>query len=404
MRTPSGILCVSLWLLSAAASSGKVDLAIRAGQLHPVSSEVIDDGIVLIEAGRIKKVGAASDVSVPDGVEVIEAAVVTPGFVDAHTVVGLAGIYNSDEGQVQDQDQLEDSAPVQPQLRAIDAYDVGEPLVEWARSFGVTTVHTGHGPGAVISGQTMIAKTRGATVEEAAIVPARALAATLGSSVSRTFDSPGTRAKTAATLREALLGASQYRDQESPDRDLSKEALVAVLEGDMALMVTAQQSTEIATALRLQEEFGFELWIDGAAEAYRMIEPLREADVPVLLHPTMTRAWGAETRNLAFDTAARLAEAGIPFALQSGQENYVPKTRVLLYEAQVAVRYGLSPAAALRAITLTPAEILGVEKRVGSLEKGKDADLVLFDGDPFEYTTHACTVLIEGEVVSDECR
>jgi len=133
-----------------------------------------------------------------------------------------------------------------------------------------------------------------------------------------------------------------------------------------------------------------------------MIEPIREAGVPVLLHATMLRPTD-DAKNIAYDTAVKLAEAGIPFAIQSGFESYVPKARVVLYEAQVAVHHGLAPDSALRAITLDAAKILGIDARVGSIEVGKQADLVLFDGDPFEYTSHACMVLIAGNTVSEGC-
>jgi len=394
-------------VVALAAPAAAADLAVRAGRVLPVSGPAIADGVVLIEGGKIVRVGPASKVKIPEGVRVLEAAVVTPGLVDVRSVVGLAGIYNSAKGQVQDQDQLETSDPVQPELRAIDAYDPVEPLVAWVREHGVTTIHTGHGPGAIVSGQTLIAKTRGETVESAVVRPFAAVAADLGPSVSANFESPGTRAKGAAMLRSALVEAAAYRDRRAgdkpADRDLGLEALVAVLDGEVPLLITADTATDIATALRLAREFGFRLWLDGAAEAYRMIEPIREAGVPVLLHATMARQVG-ESRNASFDTAARLAAAGIPFAIETGQEPYVPKTRVLLYEAQVAVHAGLSDEAALRAITLEPARILGIDDRVGSIEPGKDADLALFDGDPLEYVTHVCAVVIEGEVVSEECR
>lgn len=400
-------IAISLLLLAAGAAPARPDLAVRAQRIYPVSGPVIENGVVLVEDGKIVAVGPASQVTIPAGVEVLEAAVVTPGLVDVHTVVGLAGIYNSDRGQVQDQDQLEKSDPVQPELRALDAYDPVEPLVDWVRSLGVTTLHTGHGPGAVISGQTLIAKSRGGSVEDVVMRPAAAVAATLGEAVSRNFESPGTHAKTVAMLREALVAAQAYRDKQGGDdpgdRDLRNETLARVLDGEQALMITAHTSTEIATALRLQREFGFRLWLDGASEAYRMIEPIREAGVPVLLHATMMRA-GRETRNAAFDTAVKLAAAGIPFAIQSGYESYVPKARVLLYEAQAAVHFGLSDADALAAVTLSPARILGIDDRVGSLEKGKDADLLLFDGEPFEYTSHVCQVVVDGEILSDVCR
>jgi imidazolonepropionase-like amidohydrolase len=407
-RSTAAILALAA---CSAAGAAEVELAVRGARVLPVSSAPIEDGMVLISGGRIAWVGKASAAKVPPGVTVLEAEVVTPGIVDAHSVVGLAGIYNSDRGQVQDQDQIETSDPVQPSLRAIDAYDPLEPLVAWARSFGVTTVHTGHGPGAVVSGQTLLAKTRGDTVAEAVLRPEAALAVTLGGDVSRNFESPGTRAKTVADLREALVGAREYADKvakkkdkdEPHERDLAKETLARVLAGETPLLVTAHRATDIATALRLEQEFGFELWLDGAAEAYRMLDEIREAGVPVLLHPTMMRAHG-EARNAAFDTAAALARAGIPFAIQSGFEGYVPKTRVVLHEAAAAVHAGLPSDAALRAITLEPARILGLDDRVGAIAPGLDADLVLFDGDPFEYTTHACRVLIEGTIVSDVCR
>lgn len=399
---------VILSLLGAGLSSAVAEtIAIRAERIHTVSGAPIDDAVIVVEGGRIRSIAPAASADLRGVERTLQAKVVTPGLIDVHTVVGFAGIYNSASGQVQDQDQLETSDPLQPELRAVDAYDPVEPLVEWLRAFGVTTIHTGHGPGAVISGQTMIASTRGGTVEQVLLQPATAVAATLGGSVSENFESPGTAAKCAAMLREALVAAQAYREKlegdEPPDRNLRHETMVRVLDGELALMITAHGAAEIATALRLQREFGFRLWLDGAAEAYRMIEPIREAGVPVLLHATMLRPTG-DAKNVAYDTAARLAEAGIPFAIQSGFESYVPKARVVLYEAQVAVHHGLAPERALRAITLDAATILGIADRLSSIEVGKQADLVLFDGDPFEYTSHACAVLIGGEVVSGSCR
>jgi imidazolonepropionase-like amidohydrolase len=181
------------------------------------------------------------------------------------------------------------------------------------------------------------------------------------------------------------------------------ETLVRVLDGEIPLMITAQQVPEIMAALRLQREFGFRLILDGAAEAYLVLDEIKQAGVPVILHPTMVRPRG-ETVNATLETAARLHEAGIPFAFQSGFESYVPKTRVVLFEAAMAVANGLPRTVALEALTIQAARILGIADRVGSLEPGKDADLVLFDGDPFEYTTHVCGVIIEGEPVHETCR
>jgi len=406
-------------------------VAVRAGTLHTVSGPPIEDAVVIAGAdGMIEWVGPAAEANIPDGVDVLEAAVVTPGLVDARSVVGLSGALNSNVGPVRDQDQLERSSPLQPELRAIDAYDANETLVEWVRSYGVTTLHTGHGPGALVSGQTMIAKTRGRNVEQATLMPVRMLATTLGNAVSSNFQSPGTSAKGIAMLRSALHGAQAYLDQvrkaeeaggdgsggdngddngeedgdakpapQPPPRDLAKEALGQVLDGELSLLVTANTVAEMASALRLQQEFGFDLVLDSAAESYLLLDEIREAGVPVLLHPTMSRV-----RNGSYETAARLADAGIPFAIQTGFEGYVPKTRVLLWEAAIAAANGLGMERALEAVTLSPARILGIDDRVGSIEVGKDADLALFDGDPFEYTSHICGVIIESDVMSAECR
>ena len=306
-----------------------------------------------------------------------------------------------------DQDQLELSTAIQPQLRAVDAYNAREELVAYLRSFGVTTVHTGHGPGALASGQTMIVKTRGDTVDEAVVEPLTMIAFTLGPGVSSRYKSPGTRAKGVAMLRADLIKAQRYVEKQGgddpakrPDPDLELDALAKVLRREVPALVTAQTATEIMTALRLQKEFGFDLVLDGAAEAYLVLDEIRAAGVPVLLHPTMVRP-GGELENAAFDTAAKLRDAKIPFAFQSGYESYVPKTRVVLFEAAIAAANGLTFDQALAAITIDAARIVGVDQRVGSLEQGKDADLALFDGDPFEYTSRVCGVVIEGEVVSE---
>jgi imidazolonepropionase-like amidohydrolase len=148
------------------------------------------------------------------------------------------------------------------------------------------------------------------------------------------------------------------------------------------------------------KEFDIRIILDGAAESYLVTDQVKAANVPVILHATMTRP-GGEAENLSMETAATLRKAGIPVALQSGYESYVPKTRVVLFEAAVAAANGLSFAEALGTVTIEAARILGMADRVGSLEAGKDADLALFDGDPFEYTSHVTAVLIDGRVVSD---
>ena len=315
--------------------------------------------------------------------------------------------------QPHDQDQLDESAPVQPQLRAIDAYNPNEALVAWLRGFGVTTIHTGHGPGALVSGQTMVVKTVGNTADEAVIVPQAMVAANLGpSALIEGGKAPGTRAKQIAMLRQALLSARQpdapkagskakTGDKAGPDKPptLEVQTMRDVLARKLPLLVTANRSQDIMSALRLREEFGIDLLLDGAAEAYLLTDQIKAAGVKVILHPPMARQYG-EYENASFTTGAVLRKAGIPFAYQSGYEGYVPKTRVVLFEAAIAAANGLSWDEALASITIDAARVIGVGDRVGSLTVGKDGDVALFDGDPFEHATHAVGVVIDGALVS----
>jgi len=374
--------------------SADAQIAVKGEMVYTMAGEAIKNGVVLVRDGKIERVGRFD---VPAGYDVMEAAVVTPGLIDAHTVVGLAGYLN----QADDQDQVERSSPMQPELRAMDAYNPREALVEWVRGFGVTTMHTGHGPGVLVSGQTMIVKTVGNDVAEAIMEPAAMVAVTLGNGARASSGSPGTRSKMIAMLRSELLKAQNYDPEKGTD--LRMEAFKAVLDGDMRMLITVERSHDILTTLRLAEEFDIDIVLDSASEAYLVTDQIKAAGVPVITHPTMARH-GGERANATFEAAAHLRDAGIPFALQSGFEAYVPKTRVILFEAGVAAANGLSFEEALASITIDAARLLGVDDRVGSLEVGKDADIALYDGDPFEYTTHAIGVLIDGNVVSTDVR
>tara|TARA_R110000868_G_scaffold306734_1_gene567977 strand:+ start:10618 stop:11817 length:1200 start_codon:yes stop_codon:yes gene_type:complete len=380
-------------------STASAQIAVKAEKLYTSAGDPIINGVVLIKNGKIDRVGAQSSVRIPSDYEVFEAAVVTPGLIDAHTVVGLAGHYN----QPHDQDQLETSSAIQPELRAIDAYNAREELVGHLRSLGVTTVHTGHGPGALISGQTMIVKTRGNTVDEGVLVPAKMLAFTMGDMMNSNIKKPGTRSKGVAMLRENLIKAQAYLEKRNSDnpavKDLGMDALADLLEGKLTAMVTVHRANDIMTTIRLQEEFGFPMVIDGAAEAYLILDEIKESGHPVFVHAPMLRATG-ESKNASMETAAKLQGAGIPFAFQSGFEGYVPKTRVVLFEAAIAVANGLNHDVAIEKLTIDAAKLLGIDKQVGSLEKGKDADLVLYNGDPFEYITNVTHVFIDGTLAN----
>ena len=408
-RSPRALMTLLILLIiwTVVVDTAKAQVAVRGETVHTMAGSSIADGVVLIRNGKIERVGPASQVQIPSGYKTLNAKVVTPGLIDAHSVVGLSGSLN----QPQDQDQVERSAPMQPELRAIDAYNSREQLIEWLRRHGVTTLHTGHGPGALVSGQTMIIKTQGDVEGKAVLNPAAMIAVTLGSgALGEAGKSPGTRSKMIAMLRGELIKAKEFdskrttaSDDKKPGRDLRMEAYGRVIRGEIPLLVTVHRANDILSALRVAKEFNIKIVLDGVAEAYLVTDQIKAARVPVIVHPTMYRAAG-ELENLSMETAATLRRAGIPLALQSGFEGYVPKTRVVLFEAGVAAANGLSFAEALSTVTIDAARILGIANRVGSLEAGKDADVALFDGDPFEYTTHVIGVIIDGQVVSDETK
>ncbi|MGE3313127.1 MAG: amidohydrolase family protein [Limisphaerales bacterium] len=399
-----GVAVALVWGLPIAPTSVAGDLVVRGDVVHTVSGEPLEPGVVLIRGARIVAVGRPEAVAVPAGTPELRARVVTPGLIDAHSVVGVSGMLN----QSHDQEQLEKSAPIQPELRAVDAFNADDELVAYVRSLGVTTLHTGHAPGALISGQTMVVKTHPSRLDESVLVPMAMIATTLGDgSLSGKPDkAPGTRAKAVALLRAELVKAGEYaRKRETgevdkrPAWDLRLEALAKVLDRSVPLLVTVHRHQDVLAALRLAEEFRLRLVLDGVSDAPMVLDDVRKSGFPVLLHPSMWRPF-QEARNLSLETASKLQAAGIPFALQSGFESYVPKTRIVLFEAAVAAANGLSFGDALASVTLGAARILGVSDRVGSLEPGKDADLALYDGDPFEYTTHCVGVVVNG-VVTD---
>jgi imidazolonepropionase-like amidohydrolase len=415
MKTKSLLISAAMLLfatLTAHAQGNKpvdpaMPLAIHAETIYTLEGTPLKNGLVLVRDGKITYVGASDRMYSADH-RVFHAKVVTPGLIDARATVGLSGILN----QPHDQDMLERSSPVSPELRALDAYNARDPLVEWVRSFGVTTLHTGHSPGALISGQTIIVKTAGRSVEDDIVDPEAMTAVAIGNSALARTDAagpgagaakgPGSRAKAIAMLRAELIKAQEYGvkrgakdESKRPARDLKMEALQRALDGSQPLLVTANRHHDIISALRLAAEFKLRIVLDGCADAHLVLDQIKASGFPVILHPTMARA-NDDAENLAMDTAARLKAAGIPFALQSGFESYVPKTRVILFEAALAASRGLGFEAALSAVTRDAAHILGIGGRTGTIAVGKDADLAIFDGDPFEYTSHCIGTVVGG--------
>ena len=394
-------LALSLVSILLLASASQAQIAVRGETVWTMAGENITNGVVLIGAnGKIEAVGAASSVNIPSNYRILTAKVVTPGLIDAHTVIGLNGYLN----QPHDQMALDGSNPMQPELRAIDSYDAGERLIQWVREFGVTTIHTGHSPQALMSGQTMIAKTTGKNVEEATVIPTAMIATVIGEAgLAGQGRSPGTRAKQVAMLRAELIKALENSKKTDAPKDLKSEIMVRVVKREIPLLVTAHRAQDIMSALRIAKEFNIRIVLDGAAEVHLLINEIKASGFPVIIHPTMFRA-GGELENLSMETASKLRAAGIPVALQSGYEGYVPKTRVILFEAALAAANGLSRRDALATITIDAARILGIDNRVGSIAVGKDGDIAMYDGDPFEYTTHCTGTIINGKVVSEVIR
>jgi imidazolonepropionase-like amidohydrolase len=389
------------------APEAPMPLAIHGETIYPVSGAPIKNGLILVgRDGKIAYVGTAEGRMYTADHRVVRAKVVTPGLVDAHATVGLSGVNN----QPQDQDVFEKSGAFQPELRALDAYNAKDPLVAYVRSFGVTTVNTGPSAGALSGGQTVIVKTLGRTADEDVLVPTAMTSIALGNAALNREPggkAPGTRSKAISLFRTELIKAQEYAkkreakdETKRPGRDLKYETLLRAFDGSQPLLITAHRQQDIASALRIAEEFKLKIILDGCADAPLVLDAIKASGFPVILHPTMARS-NEDAENLSMETAAKLKAAGVPFAIQSGYEAYVPKTRIVLFEAAIAAANGLSFDDALASVTLDAAKILGVDKRVGSLEVGKDADLALYDGDPFEYTSHATGTVINGQLFEE---
>lgn len=381
-------------------------IAIRAGRVHTVGGEPIHDGLVVVENGLIVYVGKPDGFEIPEGTPVLPAAVVTPGLIDAHTVVGVSGLFNVPA----DQDQDEMSDPNQADARILDSFNPAEPLLEFALQHGVTVVQACPGRANVIAGQAGIFRTWGKTVDAMAVRFPSGIVFNLGEVPKKSYPgkAPGTRMATAAIIRNALNSAANYKLKQQTakedltvERNLKHEAIGMLLDKTVPAIFSAHRADDIETSLRLMREFQLNGVLDLATEGYLLADELARAKVPVLLHPTMQRISTPETYNSTLNNAAILADHKIPLCITSSFEGYVPKTRVPLYEAAIAMVNGLGYDRALRAVTLDAARILGIEQKYGSLERGKVADVILYDGDPFEYTTHVMFVILDGKVVYD---
>jgi imidazolonepropionase-like amidohydrolase len=370
--------------------------AIHAGRIHTLNTAPIEDGIVLVNKGKIEAVGKRGRVAIPSGVPLLTAAVVTPGLIDAHSLVGLSGAFNLPA----DQDQDEASDPNQADLRVLDGFNPAEPLLEFLLHEGVTVVHTTPGRSNVIAGQSGIFHTSASTVDKATIRFPAGLLVNLGEVPKRTYPNklPTTRMGTASLIRAAFTQAKNARQK--PDAPTGKlAALSLALDRKIPVIFAAHRADDLETALRLGQEFDLTVRLDLATEAYLLTDRIASAKVPVVLHPPMQRPGTMETLNSFLASAAVLSQAKIPLAIGTGFEAYVPKTRVLRHEASIAVANGLPYETALAAITRDAAKMLAIDDRYGTLEPGKVADLALYDGDPFEQTSHVLYTVVDGRIV-----
>jgi imidazolonepropionase-like amidohydrolase len=352
-------------------------------------------GLIIIKDGRILRVhrGPYRLKNMP----VYKAKHVTPGLIDAFSVAGLTGAWNIPADQ--DQDELSD--PNQAELRVLDGFNPREPLLDFLQANGTTVVHTTPGRRNPLAGRSGVFRTDGTTAENAALKPVAAVLVNLGEVPKG--KNPTTRMGVAALVRKAFADADHYRKQgaDAP-RSPKHAALVSALEGKVPVYFAAHRKDDIQTALRIAKEFNLKPVIALGTEGYRMAGELKKAGVPVVVHPTMQRAGGSiETLHSFTGNAAALDAAGIPVTICTGFEGYVPKTRVLRFEAAMAVAAGMDRDRALRAVTINAAKLLGIEKDYGSIEAGKVADLVLYDGDPFEHATHVTKTVMRGKVVYD---
>ena len=386
-------------------------LAILNGTLYTVSQGIVKGGTLLIDDnGRIE--AASTGISPPEGAKVIDATGlnVFPGFVDAHTHLG---VWEEGVGRAF-WDGNEASDPVTPHVRALDAINPRDQGLADARGVGVTTVCVTPGSANAICGQAVAIKTAGEVVDRMVLRQPAGLKMALGEnpkSVYKPRDKmPSTRMGTAALIREALVNTQNYLDKqaraasdpdvEPPDEDLKLEALALALRREVPARIHAHRADDILTALRLGQEFDLQVVVEHCTEGHKVADELAEAGVPAMVGPSLSARSKMELRELSFGTPSALACAGVTIALISDHP-FVP-IQYLPLCGGLAVREGLGEEAALRAITLTPAEILGVADRVGSLEPGKDADLALYRGHPFYDVQARCLMtLVQGRPVHD---
>jgi imidazolonepropionase-like amidohydrolase len=384
-------------------------VAIAGGRVVPVSGEPIEGGTVLVTDGKITAVGAR--LKVPRGVPVVDAAGswVLPGFIEAH---GHVGVHEEAEGWAgSDTNELTD--PVTAHVRALDAINPADLGFRDAIAGGVLAVNVNPGSGNPIGGQTAAIKCWGRTVDEMLLRAPAGMKSALGENPKRVYGeqkkTPSTRLGVAAVIRGAFVDAANYlaridAEQGKPegerkpvDRDLKLEALGRVLRREIPWRQHCHRADDIATALRIAAEFGYELVIDHGTEAHLVADLLAARDIPVIIGPLFTSRSKVELRNRSLANPGKLAAAGVTIAITT--DHPVVPINFLIHQASLAVKYGLDRDTALRALTINPARIIGIDHRLGSLEAGKDADIVIWSGDPLDVLSRVERAFMDGREI-----
>lgn len=380
-------------------------LFIKNGKIITMTGAAYENGCLIIEDGKIKAVG--KDLEEPKDSEVIDAsgAWVLPGFIDAHCHIG---IFEQDMG-FEGSDGNESTDPVTPELRAIDAINPMDSAFKEAAQAGITTVMTGPGSANVIGGQFVAMKTMGVSIDDMIILEPAAMKVAFGENPKRIYSSkkqmPSTRMGTAAKLRETLIKAQNYRirkemaykKDENFDIDFKMEALIPVLERRIPIKAHAHRADDILTAIRIAREFNLKMTLDHCTEGHLIVDYIKDCGYPALVGPTLTARKKVETKNKTFKTLGILSKEGIKTAIITDHPvvpiNYLPLC------AAMAVKEGMDMEEAFKAITINAAEICNIDKRVGSIEVGKDADIAIFDGNPMEIFTNTLYTIINGKIV-----
>jgi imidazolonepropionase-like amidohydrolase len=381
-------------------------ILIRNGKILTMNDRIYEMGDILIKGKKILDIG--ENLEVPKDAEVIDAKGmwVMPGIVDAHCHIGMwedgIGFEGSDGNEATD--------PVTPELRAIDGINPEDHCFREARENGITTVVTGPGSANVIGGQFAALKTYGRRVDDMVIKEPLALKVAFGENPKWVYDgqkkAPSTRMATAAILRENLIKAQNYKRKleqgekdpdKMPDRDLKMEILVKVLNREIPLKAHAHRADDILTALRIAREFNVDITLDHCTEGHRISDFLLEEEAKVIVGPLFSERSKVELKNMTFKAPGILSKAGVKVAMMT--DHPVIPIQYLPVCAAIAVKEGMEEMEALKSITINAAEITGIADRVGSLEPGKDADIVIFDGHPLEFRTRAIWVFIDGYAV-----